>query len=166
MAKEEKKNKKEKHTGRNITVGVLAVILLSLAGWFGLGGGNGFGTGGSGQTGNAGAVPGLVDTGSTGNEAAQPSGNEEQTQPEAQPAENPEETGNEAEAQLTVAVSEDKITVGGNDVAVEELESALRDAYDGTVPVVLSDDHAIKATYDAVKAALEKLDIPYSEATP
>ena len=64
---------------------------------------------------------------------------------------------------LTVTVREDKLLYKGKEVTLGQLEEALlKDYKAGSSTVELKDDHAIKASYDEVKALLQKLSIPFT----
>lgn len=128
--------KKKKHTGRNVTIGIVAALLLAFGGWYGFGGGNGIGFGASGEA-------------KTGNETA---GVTEQNEDNI-PAEN--------DSVMNIVVSESAVTVNGTEVASGEIEAFLKDNYAEGVKVTVKDNSAIKATYDEVISALNKLDIPF-----
>lgn len=140
MAEEQKK--KKKHTGRNVTIGVIAALLLSLGGWYG------FGPGGTGLIGGGEANTGAQSGGATAAEKQEPAGNVD-------------ETDMSDDGVMQIVVSESAITINGTAVASDELESFLEKNYADGVKVTVKDDSAIKATYDEVISALNKLDISY-----
>ena len=70
-------------------------------------------------------------------------------------------SGSEAEKVLRVEVQEDKILVDGAEVSLEDLPGILQEA--GASAFVLSDAHARKETYDAVKDALAAAGLNFSE---
>ena len=62
---------------------------------------------------------------------------------------------------MQIVISESEITVNGTSVASGELEDFLTKNYADGVKVTVKDEGAIKATYDEVVSALNKLDISY-----
>lgn len=143
MAEEKKK---KKHTGRNVTIGVLAAAILGLFGWFNGGDGLGIGTGlGFNQPAPA------QETGSPATPA------------ETEPTHPGTEVGDPGEDELILTVRESTVLVNGEPVAAEDLESTLSKAYTDGVKVTLQDEGAIKATYDEVVSVLTQLDIPFEQ---
>lgn len=146
MAEEKKK---KKHTGRNVTIGVAAALLLSLGGWLGFGNGGGFG------------IPGFTPGGSEAN-----SGTGTQTvEPAPQtvaPEPDKEDQQMADDSIMSIVVAENTVTVNGTEVEAAGLEDFLRENYSDGVSVSLKDNGAIKATYDEVAAVLAKLDITFS----
>lgn len=140
MAEEQKK--KKKHTGRNVTIGVIAALLLSLGGWYGLGpGGAGIIGGGEANTGSQ--TGGVAET-------------EKQ-----EPAGTVEEPDMSDDGIMQIVISESEIAINGTSIASGELEDFLTKNYADGVRVTVKDEGAIKATYDEVVSALNKLDISY-----
>ena len=137
-----KEKRKSKHTGAKVASGaVIAALLLGGGGYFGLGIGNP----------NGGLLPEQT-------QEAQNSGSDEKE--EATTAETESET---EEGVLTISVKESQILYQGKEVSLTELETALLKDYQDGSEIKLSDDHAIKATYDEVTALLTRLNLPYSE---
>ena len=62
-----------------------------------------------------------------------------------------------------LTVSESGITYAGNAVTQEGLRDALLASYQQGTTITLQDQQAIKADYDAVKAVLTELGIPFIE---
>lgn len=136
MAEQEKKRSK---TGRRVTTAAAAAALLLLAG-------NGV------RSGGWGLLPG---------DGSSLLPEKEQTQAvESVEAEEP--AAAEDDGVLTVSVHESQISFEGENVTPEELEEALLRTYSEGMDVVLVDDGAIKADYDAAAAILDKLEIPYA----
>jgi len=134
MAEEQKK--KKGHPVRNTAVAAVLIAALLGGGHYGLGIGRG-----DGQW----LLPSL--TGQDAQQAAEP-----------QPQQN-EQTGT-ADGALSIVVQESKILYGGREVGLSELEEALLHDYTkGRTTVTLTDDHAIKGTFDEVSALLAKLEI-------
>ncbi len=136
MAEQEKKRSK---TGRRVTTAAAAAALLLLAG-------NGV------RSGGWGLLPG---------DGSSLLPEKEQTQA-VETVEAEEPAAAEDDGVLTVSVHESQITFEGENVTPEELEEALLRAYSEGMDVVLVDDGAIKADYDAAAAILDKLEIPYA----
>ena len=135
MAEEKKRSK----TGRRVTTAAAAAALLLLAG-------NGV------RSGGWGLLP--------GDGSSLPPEKEQTQAVETVEAEEP--AAAEDDGVLTVSVHESQITFEGENVTPEELEEALLRAYIEGMDVVLVDDGAIKADYDAAAAILDKLEIPYA----
>ena len=150
MAKNEEKKKRS--GGKAAGVAAL-ILLLAGGGWFGLGGGRGLLPGGEGAGSGGSLLPGTQQV---------------QTVDAAQSAESaapPEESAAPAEHAnvLAIRVSENFVTLNGEEYSLEALEQALLSDYTEGMEVTLTDDHAIKAAYDSVAALLDRLDIPYNE---
>ena len=152
MEDSKKTRNKKKHTGRNVTIGAAAALLLLLGGYMGFGQGLGLGSGST-------LLP---------NESATKSDNTQQAiltnAPEAAVTEVPATQEPEAEPEnntIVVSVQESRILIDGEEVSLTSLESALKGAVTDGKQVKLQDDHAIKATYDTVVSVLQKLDIPF-----
>ena len=137
------RNKRSRHTGAKVTGAAVIIAALLAGGHFGLGIGRGEG----------GAL--LPNQEAPAAQTAVAETAEETT--EAAPAENPADDG-----VLGITVREDGVYYEGEAVTLDELgEALLKDWKDG-VGVTLTDDHAIKSTYDEVTALLDKLSIPYT----
>ena len=70
-----------------------------------------------------------------------------------------EETDYGADSILSIEVIGEKILYEGAEVTVQELEERLLSEYTNEKSVSLTDDHAIKGTYDEVEAVLTKLSL-------
>ena len=144
MAEEVTKEKKSKnkHTGAKAAGGVLiAALLLGGGGYFGLGIGNP----------NGGLLPNQT-------QEAEDSGSVEKEAEEVT-----EQKTEQEEKVLKISVKESTILYQGKEVSLSELETVLLKDYKEGSTITLTDDHAIKASYDEVTALLSKLDLPYSE---
>ena len=150
---EEKKTRnKKKHTGRNVTIGATAALLLLLGGYMGFGQGLGLGAGNT-ILPNESATKSDASTQAVVTSAPEPVVTEVPAtqEPEAEPENNT----------IVISVSESKVLIDGEEVDLASIESALKGVVTDGKQVQLKDDHAIKATYDAVVSALQKLDIPF-----
>lgn len=67
------------------------------------------------------------------------------------------------EFKYVITVSEKKIYYQDKEYTLDSLKEALLRDYTGGYVYKLHDDHAIKSTYDSVKALLSELDIEYIE---
>ena len=142
VTREVKKERKNKHTGAKAAGGVLiAALLLGGGGYFGLGIGNP----------NGGLLPNQT-------QEAENSGSAEKEAEEVT-----DEKTEQEEKVLKISVKESTILYQGKEVSLSELETALLKDYKEGSTITLTDDHAIKASYDEVTALLSKLDLPYSE---
>ena len=152
MEEPKKTKSKKKHTGRNVTIGAAAALLLLLGGYMGFGQGLGLGSGNTllpnQDASNADAAKQAIVTNVPEPVTTEVPATQE---PEAEPENNV----------IVISVQESKILIDGEEVSLVSLESALKGAVTDGKQVKLQDDHAIKATYDAVVAALQKLDIPF-----
>lgn len=162
----EPKEKKKNHTGRNVAVGVIVALMLSTGGYFGLGPGQGM----LGLTPNDGGHGTGIDSTSSVQEDSGTSSVEEAVIG-GESSENGKEASGEEEGKFIITVSESKILCDGRELSVTELENLLEskfisgdDAAENlaNLEIVVRDDHAVKSSFDAVTALLTKLDIPYT----
>lgn len=70
-----------------------------------------------------------------------------------------EETDYGADSILSIEVIGEKILYEGDEVTAQELEERLLSEYTKEKSISLTDDHAIKGTYDEVEAVLTKLSL-------
>lgn len=68
-----------------------------------------------------------------------------------------------ADEAALLTVSESGVTYQGKPIALEDLRNALLTGYQEGTAITLLDHQAIKADYDAVKAILTELGIPFIE---
>ncbi|MBQ4424763.1 MAG: hypothetical protein II882_03370 [Lachnospiraceae bacterium] len=136
-----RENSKKKGGGGKVAGAALILALLGGGGYLGL----------------SGALNGTPLNPDTASSAAQ-------TQAETT-AETPEETQKETEDDgiLDIVVKADGIVYEGRSVTLTELEEALMKDYKDGTKITVSDDHAVKADFDAVTALLEKLNLPFSK---
>ena len=169
-----KKEKQKKHTGRNVAIGVIAALLLSTGGYYGLGPGQGdlpF-IGGN----NESSVPGIEQTqnqnDSQQSEAGDSSIVEHMIGDESGNGNSKEDSNAAEDGVFLITVSQDKIIVDGREMDEKTLEDYLSDTFVTgenaqenmtTLSIKVKDDKAIKSTYDAVTALLAKLDLSYTE---
>ena len=137
----DRSRKRKSHTGRNVTIGAAAALLLFAGGMYGLGGGKGL-------------LPGKGDA-----LLPEPTAAVQAAPAEEQPATVEEKT----EKILEIVVEESKILYNGLEVSVGELEEHLLKDFDDSAELKLIDDHAIKAGYDEVQSLLDRLGIRPSE---
>ncbi len=165
--------KKKKHTGRNVAIGLIAALLLSTGGYYGLGPGQG-------------NLPFNIG----GNESSSKPGTEQNQQNTEQQSSAPEsstidigisdsEEGNskeeyqqQEEGVFLIIVSQDKIIVGNREMDEKTLEDYLSETFITgdkaaenmeNLAIKVKDDKAIKSTYDVVTAILNKLDLSFTE---
>ena len=141
-----KKRKKKDHTGRNVTIGAAAVLLLLAGGTYGIGGGK--------------SLKDLLPE--IGN-AFLPAESSVQSASVTETPALEEQVKEEMEKVLKIVVSESRILYNETEVTIEELEEHLLRDYDDSTELHLQDDHAIKAEYDEVRALLDRLGIQTSE---
>ncbi len=154
MADNQKNNKKSKHTGAKVVGGAALLALLFGGGYFGLGIGN-----------PGGGVIGGHET------EAGSAGSPEETKQQETPAatepstEETQESTEETKEAIRISVKESEIWYNDTKVTLEELETALMHDYSFTEkqPVTLVDEKAVKGTYDAVTAILEKYHIEFTQ---
>ena len=136
------KNSKKRGAGGKIAVGAVALALLGGAGYFGLGGGSGLGV----------------------FNRAEPVMSEVSPAQEAAATATPEMDVIELEPNPSeIRISESEIYLAGEMVSLETLKNQLLSTHVETTIWEIKDDHAIKSTYDAVKALLNELDMPFVE---
>ncbi|MBQ7058041.1 MAG: hypothetical protein IJM83_01870 [Firmicutes bacterium] len=152
----QKQKKRNRHTGAKTLGAVLVLAALMGGGYYGLGIGQ-----------DVIALPGVRPSQAESSTVQETSQASETQQEAATPAEstameseNPAKTEDDV---LEIVIREDKIEYEGNELSLQELEEALLKDYTDQMTVTLTDDHAIKATYDEVTALLEKLTIPYTQ---
>ena len=85
----------------------------------------------------------------------------QETDSNSEPQETESTEGSEQSVRFDIVIREREIILNGSSVGLDELETALRENYEEGTPVEVSDDYAIKATYDDVISLLNKLDIDY-----
>jgi hypothetical protein len=141
--------------GRWVLLLLLAVLAagLALGVWLNIGGlGSILGSG----AGSNGPTPGGAAQAGTDRPDA--------LQPEASPA-GPAvlPTAQAAERKYEIVVRENDILYNGRPFSLEQLRETLLAEYSGEEACILVDDHAIKAAYDACKATLDDLNIPFIE---
>ena len=162
----EKEPKKKKHTGRNITAGVIAALLLSMGGYFGLGPGQGMLTGQGNQQ-------------SSGAQASQTQEQGESSKEEStieasigDEKEDSKKEDSQEEGVFAITIQEDKIVADGKEMDLATLESYLSETFltgDNAaknlqeLSIKVKDDKAIKSTYDEVLSLLGRLDLAYTE---
>ena len=81
----------------------------------------------------------------------------------AEPAEDITTKHEEETEGIAVRVYEDKIYYNGEELTLQAFEETLLKDYREGIEISLQDDHAVKASYDAVKAVLDKLNYKYTE---
>ena len=64
---------------------------------------------------------------------------------------------------LSIRVAEEKVYYEGEEIAVTAFEEAILKDYRDGLAIKLEDDHAVKATYDQIKAVLDRLGYKYTE---
>ena len=137
-----KKRKKRRHGGRRILgllmllVLIAAIVLFFWMDGFGLLPGRGSGT---------------ENEGSPSSQGSQTGGSGKQNPP-AQ------------DGKVEIVVSEGKIRVNGVEIAESALQEYLASRHTDKTTYVLTDDHALRQTYNYVKATLDALAYTYSEA--
>ncbi len=139
MAKE--RSNQRRHTGAKVTAAAAVVIALLAGGRYGLGIGRGEG--------------GALLPNQQGPQAAP---QETAVQETAAPT----EEAAADESVLAVTVRESELLYNGASVSLAELEAALLADYKDGKTVTLTDDHAIKASFDEAAALLDRLSIPYT----
>ena len=158
MEDRKRSSKRNHHTGGKVATGAVLLALLLAGGHFGLGigrDGGGLLTGEGVQTVSQNAESAKQKASETVQKASETT---QETLEKLQGAIAPQDDG-----VLTVTVREDKLLYKGKEVTLGQLEEALlKDYKAGSSTVELKDDHAIKASYDEVKALLQKLSIPFT----
>ena len=153
----EPKKKKNRHTGAKTAAAIVVLAALMGGGYYGLGIGQDLIT-----------LPGVVPSQAESSAVHETSQASEKPQEASTIAESAlPESQNPAKSEddiLEIVIREDKIEYEGNVITLQELEEALLSDYTEEMNVTLTDDHAIKATYDEVTALLEKLSIPYTKS--
>lgn len=163
--------KKKRHTGRNITIGVIVALLLSTGGYYGLGPGQGnlpFIGGNDSQK--------EAPANNEQSEAQQSSTGEDATSSnaigEGGSGNSKEEIAQAEDGVFLITVSEDKIIVDGRAMDEKTLEDYLSETFVTgdkaaenlqELSIKVKDDKAIKSTYDAVIAILNKMDLSFTE---
>ena len=135
----EERNKKNNHTGSKVAAGAIIAAALFAGGRFGFGIGTESGTGFFNQNSD------------TGEDAA-----DEKTE------EAVETVAENEDGVIAITVKEDGIEYNGASVTLGELEAAVLKDFKDDVEIRLTDDHAIKSTYEEVTSLLDKLEIPYT----
>ena len=152
---ENKRSRRNRHTGGKVTAGAVILALLLAGGHFGLGIGR---EGGGLLTGEA-----LETAKETVTETAEQVQEKAEETVETIQEKVEEVAASQDDGVLTVTVKEDKLLYEGSEVTLAQLEESLLKDYRGDATAVeLRDDHAIKAAYDEVTALLQKLNIPFT----
>lgn len=138
-------NERKRGTGLKIKLILFALLALFLGG-LGFGLGTGFHFGGNGSNPQSLGLSGQTNTLQPGSHAAETAAPQSSVMP-----------GYE------IIVSEKDILYNGKPCPLQSLRETLLAEYSGTKGCVLVDRHAIKSVYDACKAILDDLNIPYVE---
>jgi len=154
MADNQKNNRKSKHTGAKVVGGAALLALLFGGGYFGLGIGN-----------SGGGVIGGHET------EAGSAGSPEETKQQETPAatepstEETQESTEETKEAIRISVKESEIWYNDTKVTLEELKAALLHDYSFTQKqtVTLTDEKAVKGTYDEVVTLLQTLKIEFTQ---
>ena len=161
----EKEPKKKKHTGRNITAGVIAALLLSMGGYFGLGPGQGMLTGQGNQQSSGAQTSQTQEQGESSKEESTIEVSIGDEKEDSKKEDSPEEG-------VFAITVQDKIVADGKEMDLATLESYLSETFltgDNAaknlqeMTIKVKDDKAIKSTYDEVLSLLGRLDLAYTE---
>ncbi|MBR3036708.1 MAG: hypothetical protein IKI54_05405 [Lachnospiraceae bacterium] len=128
--------------GKTVAAVAIAALLLGGGGYYGLSGdGMGF------LPNHSGVVdPGSPDVITT-----------------AEPASDVTTKSEQDEKEISIRIQENELYYRGETVSLEAFEEKILKDYKDGMTITLQDDHAVKASYDAVKAVLDRLGYPYQE---